>query len=165
MFPEPWFADIVNYLVVSVIPPSFSKSERTKLKSEAKYYIWEDPILWHIGSDQVIKRCVPDIEIPYVVEFCHSSPFGGHCGTQRIGRKVLDCGLYWRIIFNDARRVYENCEHCQRAARSITRRDEMPQQSMLYCEVFDIWGIDFMGPFPPFFGFSYILLAIDYVSK
>jgi len=45
MFPEPWFADIVNYLVVSAIPPSLSKSERTKLKSEVKYYIWEDPIL------------------------------------------------------------------------------------------------------------------------
>ena len=34
MFPEPWFADIVNYLVVSAIPPSFSKYERIKLKSE-----------------------------------------------------------------------------------------------------------------------------------
>ena len=65
MFPEPWFADIVNYLVVFAIPLSFSKSERTKLKSEAKYYIWEDPILWCIGSDQVIRRCVPNIEIPY----------------------------------------------------------------------------------------------------
>jgi len=39
MFPKPWFADIVNYLVVYTIPPSFSKYERTKLKSEAKYYI------------------------------------------------------------------------------------------------------------------------------
>jgi len=39
MFPETWFADIVNYLVVSAIPPSFSKYERIKLKSEAKYYI------------------------------------------------------------------------------------------------------------------------------
>ena len=33
MFPEPWFVDVVNYLVVSTIPPSFSKYERTKLKS------------------------------------------------------------------------------------------------------------------------------------
>jgi len=41
----------------------------------------------------------------------------------------------------------------------------MPQQPMLYCEVFDIWGIDFIGHFPPSFGFSYILLAVDYVSK
>jgi len=110
MFLEPWFADIVNYLVISAIPPSFSKYERTKLKSEAKYYIWEDTILWRIGSDQVIRRCVLDIEIPHVLEFCHSSPFGGHYGTQKTGRKVLDCGLYWPTVFKDAQRVYENCE-------------------------------------------------------
>jgi len=41
----------------------------------------------------------------------------------------------------------------------------MPQQSMLFCEVFDVWGIDFEGLFPVSFGFTYILLAVDYVSK
>ena len=32
-------------------------------------------------------------------------------------------------------------------------------------EIFDVWGIDFMGPFPPSDGYSYILVAVDYVSK
>ncbi|XP_070664544.1 uncharacterized protein [Malus domestica] len=32
-------------------------------------------------------------------------------------------------------------------------------------EIFDVWGIDFMGPFPTSFGFTYILLAVDYVLK
>jgi len=41
----------------------------------------------------------------------------------------------------------------------------MSQQLMLLCEVFDAWGIDFMGPFPVSFGFNYFLLAVDYVSK
>ena len=41
----------------------------------------------------------------------------------------------------------------------------MPQQPMLFCEVLDVWGIDFMGPFPVSFGFTYILLAVDYVLK
>ena len=41
----------------------------------------------------------------------------------------------------------------------------MPQQPMLFCEVFDVWGIDFMGPLPVSYGFVYILLAVDYVSK
>ena len=36
---------------------------------------------------------------------------------------------------------------------------------MLFCEIFDIWGIDLMGPFHVSFGFTYILLSIDYVSK
>ncbi|RDX64534.1 gag-pol, partial [Mucuna pruriens] len=48
---------------------------------------------------------------------------------------------------------------------TITRRHEMPQQPILFCEVFDVWGIDFMGPFLVSNGYSYILLAIDYVSR
>ena len=41
----------------------------------------------------------------------------------------------------------------------------MPLNPILVVEIFDVWGIDFMGPFPPFFGHQYILVAIDYVSK
>ncbi|XP_052623361.1 uncharacterized protein LOC128128452 [Lactuca sativa] len=41
----------------------------------------------------------------------------------------------------------------------------MPQHSIQVCEVFDLWGIDFMGPFPMSRGNKYILVAVDYVSK
>ncbi|CAM8903707.1 unnamed protein product [Rhodiola kirilowii] len=41
----------------------------------------------------------------------------------------------------------------------------MPQQSILAVDLFDVWGIDFMGPFPPSYGNQYILVAVDYVSK
>ncbi|KAL7600269.1 hypothetical protein Lser_V15G26043 [Lactuca serriola] len=41
----------------------------------------------------------------------------------------------------------------------------MPQNSIQVCEIFDIWGIDFMGPFPMSKGNKYILVAVDYVSK
>ncbi|RDY06125.1 gag-pol, partial [Mucuna pruriens] len=41
----------------------------------------------------------------------------------------------------------------------------MPQQPILFCKVFDVWGIDFMGPFPFSNAYSYILLAVDYVSR
>nr|GFB11506.1 hypothetical protein [Tanacetum cinerariifolium] len=47
----------------------------------------------------------------------------------------------------------------------LSRRDEMPQNSIQLSEIFDIWGIDFMGPFPKSYKFEYILVAIDYVSK
>ena len=41
----------------------------------------------------------------------------------------------------------------------------MPLNSILEVEIFDVWGIDFMGPFPNFFGNQFILVAVDYVSK
>ncbi|KAK8661684.1 hypothetical protein V6N13_091280 [Hibiscus sabdariffa] len=48
---------------------------------------------------------------------------------------------------------------------NISRRNEMPLQYILEVELFDVWGIDFMGPFPSSRGDLYILLAVDYVSK
>ena len=36
---------------------------------------------------------------------------------------------------------------------------------ILKIKIFDVWGIDFMGPFPNSFGNQYILVAVDYISK
>nr|GEU79324.1 hypothetical protein [Tanacetum cinerariifolium] len=47
----------------------------------------------------------------------------------------------------------------------ISQRDEMPKNSIQTCEIFDIWGIDFIGPFPSSRGNKYILVAVDYLSK
>ena len=41
----------------------------------------------------------------------------------------------------------------------------MPQHPILIIEILDVWGIDFMGPFPVSYGYQYILVAVDYVSK
>ena len=41
----------------------------------------------------------------------------------------------------------------------------MPLNPILVVEIFYVWGVSFMGPFPPFFGHQYILVAVDYVSK
>ncbi|GJW15429.1 reverse transcriptase domain-containing protein [Tanacetum coccineum] len=47
----------------------------------------------------------------------------------------------------------------------ISQRDEMPQNAIQVCEIFDVWGINFMGPFPSSHGNKYILVAVDYLSK
>ena len=48
---------------------------------------------------------------------------------------------------------------------NISKRHEMPLHGILVVQLFDVWGIDFMGPFPSSFGNIYIILAVDYVSK
>nr|GFA66494.1 reverse transcriptase domain-containing protein [Tanacetum cinerariifolium] len=47
----------------------------------------------------------------------------------------------------------------------ISQKDEMPQNAIQVCEIFDVWGIDFMGPFPSSRGNKYILVVVDYLSK
>ncbi|XP_062114450.1 uncharacterized protein LOC133825537 [Humulus lupulus] len=65
------------------------------------------------------------------------------------------------------RRCIPNCESCERCQMlgSVTRRNMMPLNPILIVEIFDVWGIDFMGPFPNSFGNLYILVGVDYVSK
>ena len=48
---------------------------------------------------------------------------------------------------------------------NISNRHEMPLQGILVVQLFDVWGMDFMGPFQVSFGNTYILLAVDYASK
>ena len=84
---------------------------------------------------------------------------GGHSA-----KKMLQSGFYWPSIFKDAHGFSTECLQCQ-AAINISKRDEMSMRSILEVEIFDLWGIDFMGPFPPSHGKEYILVAVHYVSK
>jgi hypothetical protein len=78
--------------------------------------------------------------------------------------KILQCGFYWPTIFQDAHTYCVSCERSQKLG-SISRRNMMPLNPILIVEIFDVWGIDFMGPFPLSFGYLYILVVVDYVSK
>ena len=39
----------------------------------------------------------------------------------------------------------------------------MPMNYSLAIEPFDVWGFDFMGPFPSSNGYTHILVVVDYV--
>ncbi|GJV09197.1 retrovirus-related pol polyprotein from transposon TNT 1-94 [Tanacetum coccineum] len=72
--------------------------------------------------------------------------------------------MYWPTIIKEANTLVRLCEACQKTG-NISKRDEMPLNNIQVCENFDIWGIDFVGPFPKPYKFEYILVAVDYVSK
>ena len=48
---------------------------------------------------------------------------------------------------------------------NTSKRKGMPQSGILKAELFYVWGIDFMGPFPPSHNNLYIFVVVDYVSK
>ncbi|XP_062080443.1 uncharacterized protein LOC133785207 [Humulus lupulus] len=99
-----------------------------------------------------------------ILHHCHNLQCGGHFGATRTSAKVLQSGFYWPTLFKDANffvKAYDRCQHTS----NISRRNEIPLNVILEVELFDVWGIDFMGPFPPSYNNEYILLAVDYVSK
>ncbi|GKE13776.1 reverse transcriptase domain-containing protein [Tanacetum coccineum] len=101
-----WFADYANYHARNFIIKGMTTQQKKKFLKDVKHYFWDDPYLFRICADQIIRR-----------------------------------------------------------QGKISQRDEMPQNAIQVCEIFDVWGIDFIGPFPSSHGNKYILVAFDYLSK
>ncbi|GJR91230.1 reverse transcriptase domain-containing protein [Tanacetum coccineum] len=160
----PWFADFANYHAGNFVIKGMSSQQKRKFFKDVKHYFWDDPFLFKICADQVIRRCVHGKEAFDILEACHNGPTGGHHGANLTAKKVFDAGFFWPTIYKDAHELVKNCDSCQRQGK-ISQRDEMPQNSIQVCEIFDVWGIDFMGPFPSSRGNKYILVAVDYLSK
>ena len=120
--------------------------------------------MFHLGYDLIIRRCIPEEEQGDILAMCHSSTCGGHFAARKTADKILQSGFYWPSIFKDAHRFYTECLQCQ-AAINISKRDKMPMRPILEVEIFNLWGIDFILPFPPSDRKEYILVAVDYVSK
>nr|GFA80021.1 reverse transcriptase domain-containing protein [Tanacetum cinerariifolium] len=91
-------------------------------------------------------------------------PTRGHYGANYTAKKVFDSGFYWPSIYKDAFELVKRCDSCQRQGK-VLQKDEMPQNFIQICEIFDVWGIDFMGPFPSSKGNKYVLVVVDYLSK
>ncbi|GJR98482.1 reverse transcriptase domain-containing protein [Tanacetum coccineum] len=91
-------------------------------------------------------------------------PTEGHHSANLTAQKVFDAGFFWPTIYRDAHTMIKSCDTCQRQGK-ISQRDEMPQNAIQVYEIFDVWGIDFMGPFPFSHRNKYILVAVDYLSK
>nr|GEU83915.1 DNA-directed DNA polymerase [Tanacetum cinerariifolium] len=99
-----------------------------------------------------------------ILTACYNGPTKGHHGANYTAEKVFDFGFYWLTIYQDAYDLVTRCDACQRQGK-ISQRDEMPQKAIQVCKIFDIWGINFMGPFLSSRGNKYILMAVDYLSK
>ncbi|GKC68845.1 reverse transcriptase domain-containing protein [Tanacetum coccineum] len=134
----PWFADIANYHTENFLIKGMSTQQK--------------------------KKCVFGQEALEILKACHEGPTGGHHNANITARKVFDAGFFWPTIYQDAHSMIKSCDACQRQGK-ISHRDKMPQNAIQVCEIFDVWGIDFMGPFSSSRGNKYILVAVDYIYK
>ena len=96
----PWFADIVNYLAGGHLPPDMKSQQKKRFLHNVKSYHWEDPLLYKVCADNMIRKCVPQEEVVSILNACHASPYGGHFGPTRTASKVLQSGFYWPSLLN-----------------------------------------------------------------
>nr|GEW34670.1 reverse transcriptase domain-containing protein [Tanacetum cinerariifolium] len=139
-------------------------SKKKKSFKDVKHYFWDDPYLFRICADQILRWCMHGQEAYDILKACHERPTGGHHGANFIAKKIFDVGFFWSTIYKDAHDLVKSCDICQRQGK-FSQRDEMPQNVIQVCEIFDVWGINFMGPFPSSRGNRCILVTVDYLSK
>ncbi|GJW58264.1 reverse transcriptase domain-containing protein [Tanacetum coccineum] len=110
----PWFADIANYHAGNFVVKGMSSQQKKKLFKDVKHYFWDDPYLFRICADQVIRRCVYGQEAVDILTACHNGPTRGHHGANYTAKKVFDSGFYWPMIYRDAHDMVKSCDSCQR---------------------------------------------------
>ncbi|RVW36286.1 Retrovirus-related Pol polyprotein from transposon 17.6 [Vitis vinifera] len=143
----PWYAHIANYLVTGEIPSEWNAQDRKHFFAKIHAYYWEEPFLFKYCADQILRKCVPEDEQQGILSHCHENACGGHFASQKTAMKVLQSGFTWPSLFKDAHIMCRSCDRCQRLGK-LTKRNQMPMNPILIVELFDVWGIDFMGPFP-----------------
>ncbi|CAL8112137.1 unnamed protein product [Prunus armeniaca] len=147
---EPWYADFVNYLAYGVIRDDLTFQERKKFFSMVKHYMWDEPYLFKYCPDLSIRKCVLESVQQSILTFSHALACRGHFSAKKTSLKML---LIFALSVIGVK------------IGSINHKNEMPLNNILVVVLFDVWEIDLMGPFPSSFGYIYLLVAVDYVSK
>ncbi|GKE89191.1 reverse transcriptase domain-containing protein [Tanacetum coccineum] len=86
----PWFADFANYHAGNFIVKGMSSQQKNKFFKDVKHYFWDDPFLFKICADKMIRRCVHGKEALDILEACHNGPTGGHHGANLTAKKGID---------------------------------------------------------------------------
>nr|GEX71097.1 hypothetical protein [Tanacetum cinerariifolium] len=105
-----WFADFANYHTGNFIVKGMSSQQKSKFFKDIKHYFWDDPYLFKIYADQIIRRCVSGQEAIDILKACHSGPTRGHRGPNYTARKTA--GDHRKIQINEVNELrdqaYEN---------------------------------------------------------
>nr|GEZ83173.1 reverse transcriptase domain-containing protein [Tanacetum cinerariifolium] len=80
--------DFANYLVADIIPKGITYQQKNKFFSDLKHYFWEEPYLFKVCSDGMIRRCVSGPETQAVLDKWHHGPTGGHYGPNVTAKKI-----------------------------------------------------------------------------
>jgi hypothetical protein len=158
-----WMIDII-WAIWRTPLDRLDKNTQRRIISGSQKDFWDSPYLFRLGNDGVMRRCVLREERQEILRKCHSTEYGGHYSHFRTQAKVRSSEFYWPEMHEDTKRYVASCPECQRNGK-ISQRNVMPLNYNLQIDLFDAWGIDFMGPFKNSHGYGHIVVMVDYVSK
>jgi len=101
-----WYANIVNFMVSGYVPPGENKK---MLIFECHRHLWDDPYMYKVCMDGLLRRCIPAAEALQIIEKCHTAAYGGHYGAFRTQGKIWQSGFFWPTMYDDTREYIQRC--------------------------------------------------------
>ncbi|GJT28186.1 reverse transcriptase domain-containing protein [Tanacetum coccineum] len=95
----PWFVDYANFHAGNFIIKGMTSQQKKKFFKDVKHYFWDDPYLFRIRADQIIRRCMHGQEANDILKAYHEGPTGGHHSANHTARKVFDAGFFWPTMY------------------------------------------------------------------
>ena len=119
--------------------------------------------LYKMGLDDILRRCVLEHERDNIMHEAHYGPARGHFQADTAAKKIQQSGLWWPTLYKDWKKFVSQFDRCQRLGKPLLST-EMPLMSVNPSLTFEIWAINFIGPFPipaKRTGERYIITAIE----
>jgi len=80
---RPWFSNMATFRSDNIVLDDLDYPQRKKFFKDANHYMWDDPYLFKVSIDGLIRRCVAGEEAKSIMWHCHSSAYGGHHSGER----------------------------------------------------------------------------------
>jgi len=154
-----WYKDIVLYLTGRVVPYGLNRVQTAAFMKKAGRYQLKDGVLFYNWHDRW-RRCIVQDEVSRVIHCAHDG--GGHFAAGLTLRRLRD--VFWPRMVRDVSDYILGCLPC--ASHGPATRSQTLSKILVHGPN-ELWGIDFIGPFPGFetCPFRFILLIIDYFSR
>jgi hypothetical protein len=160
------FQDIINYLVKSEFPDHFTREEKEVFQRKVAPYSLIKGILFKLGADEQLRRCLEEPDRKKVIESLHSGNSGGHFAFVNTVNQIRTAGYWWPYMKRDVKNFVDSCDQCQRTG-APSFRNHWQLTPIIPLAPFEKWGIDLIGPISLVSSQKkrYIILATDYATK
>jgi len=163
---RPWFHDILEYIKNQRYPEQANENDKRTIRRMAAGFVLDGDILYKRGKDQMLLRCVDDVEARKILEEVHEGICGTHANGFNMARKIMRLGYYWLTMESDCINFARKCHKCQIYGDKIHVAPS-PLHVMTSPWPFSMWGMDVIGPISPKAsnGHRFIFVVIDYFTK
>ena len=107
------FFEIISYLVDRTYPTGLNREEKSVFQHKVAPYTIIQGILFRLGADEQLKRCLEKKERKQFMRALHSGPSGRHFAATTTANRIRSAGYWWPYLVQDVKAYVGSYDQCQ----------------------------------------------------